>query len=284
MDKILTEAELLQFQKEGFVVKSVLAHEDIERYISAINLKRPRQSSDAPKMCNIQFLQPKTAIKDIQSIIINSSILDVCRAVLGGGEIVLDGASLFFAEKGVDYRQGWHRDVMQMPDDDVQDSWFTPDHFHNNVQVNIPLRADSCLWLVKGSHVRLFNERERTLFRGSRKMALVDDGSEQMGDRLSLLPGQAVFYNNLAIHRGYGGVLAEDRMTIQLGFHSTRADPTCHFGVLNYNEYTNEYLQGLDERVRQMLLVHVSKRRAWEDSDIYFQHHRKFVESSFQVK
>lgn len=282
MSCILTEAELLQYQNEGFVVKNILTPEEISQYLIAIQSERKHRSHNAIKMGNVQFLQPNTAIKGIQSIIANPVLLSICREVLGGSEVVLDGASLFCAERGVDYRQGWHRDVMQIPDDEIQDSWFTPDHFHNNVQVNIPLRADSCLWLVKGSHARPLTAEENEVFRGSRKMAPVDDRRDLFGTQFLLPPGQAVFYNNLAIHRGYGGVLADERMTIQLGFHSNNAAPTCHFGVLNCDEYTDEYLQRLDESVRRMLRQHVSRRQMWADSDRYYQLHRQFVDNSFQ--
>jgi hypothetical protein len=282
MSCILTEAELLQYKIDGFVIKNILAPEEIDLYLNAIRSGRKPRSHDTLKMGNVQFLQPDTAIKGIHSIISNPLLLSICGEILGGGEIVLDGASLFCAERGVDYRQGWHRDVMQIPDGDIQDSWFSPNHFHNNVQVNIPLRADSCLWLVKGSHARPLSPVEKEVFHGSRKMAPVDDRDAPLGTQFLLLPGQAVFYNNLAIHRGYGGVLADERMTIQLGFHSSRAAPTCHFGVLNYEEYTDEYLKGLDENVSTVLRRHVSRRRIWEDSNRYYQLHRKFVDSSFQ--
>jgi hypothetical protein len=282
MSCILTEAELLQYKSDGFVVKNILTSEEVHQYLNAIQSARTLRSHDTRKMGNVQFLQPNTAIKGIQSIITNPVLMSICGEILGGGEIVLDGASLFCAERGVDYRQGWHRDVMQIPDDDIQDSWFSPDHFHNNVQINIPLRADSCLWLVKGSHARALTTEENAVFHGSRKMAPVDDRQAPLGTQFLLLPGQAVFYNNLAIHRGYGGVLADERMTIQLGFHSSRAAPTCHFGVLNYKEYTDEYLKGLDESVCRVLRQHVSRRQTWTDSNRYYQLHRKFVDSSFQ--
>jgi ectoine hydroxylase-related dioxygenase (phytanoyl-CoA dioxygenase family) len=285
MDNILTPAEIFQYQIEGFVVKNVLAPEDVSRYLDAIKSARPRSPNETPKMANIQFLQPETAIRGIHSIITNLNVSAVCRDVLGGGDIVLDGASLFCGERGIDYRQRWHRDVMQLHDEDILDSWFAPDHFHNNIQVNIPLLADSCLWLVKGSQARPFTNKEQTLFRGSRKTAPIDDTDEPIGDQFLLHPGEAIFYNNLTIHRGYGGVLAEDRMTIHLGFHSSRADPTYHFGTLDYREYTDEYLQGLDANVRQTLQMHISHRRAWgEDSDVFLTNHRKFLESTFQVK
>jgi hypothetical protein len=284
MHNVLTKEEFLQFRQEGFVIKNVLERGDVERYGESVGARMAQRSDAAPKMCNIQFLQPAHAIRGIHSIIKHSPILEVCRDVLDGGGMILDGASLFYAEQGVDYRQGWHRDVMQMPDDDILDSWFSPTHFHNSVQVNIPLRADSCLWLVKGSHARQFTEYEKMLFHGSKKLAPVDDRQEPFGDQILLQPGQAIFYNNLAIHRGYGGVLAEERMTVQLGYHSTRAAPTCHFGVLDFREYTHEYLESLEDDVRQMLSEHIAQRLAWQNSDIYFERHREFVENSFQVK
>ena len=76
--------------------------------------------------------------------------------ILGGldraseGDVVIDGASLFCAQAGVDYRQGWHRDLLQIPDEEIDPAWFSEAHLHNYVQVNLALGVDRCLWLVPG--------------------------------------------------------------------------------------------------------------------------------------
>ena len=79
----------------------------------------------------------------------------------------------------------------------------------------------------------------------------------------------AVFYNNYAIHRGYGGVLAHKRITLHFGFHSTTHAPTPHFAVLDRHEYTPAYLAGLDADVRAALLRHVAERAKHPRMDAY---------------
>lgn len=278
---VLTEAERAQFVEQGYLVRRILDDAAIARYVAAVEADRHARG-DAQRMSNLQFLQPAKAIRDVQDVICNADILAICRDLLGEG-IIIDGASLFYAEAGVDYRQGWHRDVLQVPDDQVDPAWFSDTYHYNYVQMNLPLTVDGCLWLVPGSHRRALNAQERAIFGNTEKMAPVDAPELAEGVQLVLQPGEAVFYNNYTVHRGYGGVLADRRITIHLGFHASQYAPTCHFGVLDHTEYTLEYLASLEPSVREALRAHLVERARHPEVNVFHAYHQQFLKKEFKT-
>ncbi|WP_267222449.1 phytanoyl-CoA dioxygenase family protein [Dyella silvae] len=278
---VLSDAERALFREQGYLVRKILDDASVARYVAAIEASR-RERGDAQRMSALQFLQPGKAIRDIQDIVCNDDILAVCRGLLGHG-IVVDGASLFYGEAGVDYRQGWHRDVLQVPDDQVDLSWFSDSYHYNYVQMNMPLTVDGCLWIVPGSHRRQLNAEERAIFGNTEKMAPVDAPELSGGKQLVLQPGEAVFYNNYAVHRGYGGVLKDKRITIHLGFHSTDHAPTLHFGVLDHTEYTVEYLSSLAPCVREALRAHLVERARHPEVNVFHAYHQQFLTKEFKT-
>ena len=280
---MLSEQELEQYRTQGYLIRPILSAAQVRQYIDAIDAALAQRNADA-RMINLQFLQPGKDVRAIQPIICNSAIHAVIADLLGGGEIIIDGASLFCAQAGVDYRQGWHRDLMQIPDEEIDPAWFSDAHLHNYVQVNLALGVDRCLWLVPGSQRRPFDAAERALFGDSQKMAPLDAGELPTGKQIVLQPGEAAFYNNNTVHRGYGGVLPARRLTIHLGFHSTAHAPTPHFGVLDRDEYTPEYLETLDANVREMLQRHLAERARNPRMDVYHALHQQFIAKEFALK
>ncbi len=279
---MLDAGESKQFREQGYVIRRVLDDAQVARYIDAI-VEARRGRGEHAKMMNLQFLQPGRDVRGLQEIICNEGIHAICRDLLGDGNIIIDGASVFYGEAGVEYRQKWHRDVLQVPDERIDPDWFSEGYDYNYVQVNIPLTDDGCLWIVPGSHRRQMNAEERALFGPTDKMAPVD--RELSGGRQIVVPpGHAVFYNNYAIHRGYGGTLTKRRVTVHLGFHSDRAEPTLHFGVLDHNEYTPEYLAGLDAPVRAALQAHVAERARYPRVDEYHALHQAFLRKEFATR
>ncbi|SFS07033.1 Phytanoyl-CoA dioxygenase (PhyH) [Dyella sp. OK004] len=280
---MLAKTELEQFRTQGYVIRQVLDAGDIARYVDAVETAR-RERGEHGKMMNLQFLQPGKDVRAVQDIICQPAIRDMAADLLGDG-IIIDGASLFYADAGVDYRQGWHRDLMQVPDEQIDPHWFSADYHYNYVQANISLTLDPCLWIVPGSHRRPLNEAEQHIFGNDLRIAPVDAQPElDEGRQLLLQPGQAVFYNNYAVHRGYAGVLAERRITIHLGFHSSQYEPTCHFGVLDHREYTPEYLGGLAPDVRAALEAHIAERERHPQVDQYHAWHQQFISKEFVIK
>lgn len=279
---MLTAEELRQYRTDGYLIRDVLAADAVAAY--RMRAEEALRAREGARMVNLQFLQPGREVRGIQPIVANTTIRAVIADLLGGGEIVIDGASLFCAEAGIDYRQGWHRDLMQIPDAEIDPAWFTPTHLHNYVQVNLPLLDDACLWVVPGSHSRPFDAEERSIFGASQKMASVDAHALSQARQIVLRPGQAAFYNNHAVHRGYGGTLAQPRMTIHLGFHSTAHRPTPHFAVLDRHEYTPEYLAGLSAEVRHALQRHLDERAKYPQLDIYHDYHQQFIRQEFSTR
>lgn len=278
---VLTEAERASFREQGYLIRKILDDASVARYVAAVDESR-RERGDAQRMSNLQFLQPGKAIRGIQDIICNADMLAVCRDLLGSG-IVIDGASLFYGEAGVDYRQGWHRDVLQVPDEQVDPHWFSEDYHYNYVQMNLPLTEDDCLWIVPGSHRRPLNAQERAIFGNTEKMAPVDAPELSEGRQIAVRPGEAVFYNNYAVHRGYGGVLRNRRITLHLGFHSTEHAPTLHFGVLDHTEYTLDYLSSLEPCVREALQAHLVERARYPEVNVFHAYHQQFLAREFKT-
>jgi len=280
---MLSADELQQYRTQGYLIRPILSAAEVGRYVEATDAALAQRGAHA-RMINLQFLQPGKDVRAIQPIICNETVHAVIRDLLGGGDVVIDGASLFCAQASVDYRQGWHRDLMQIPEEEIDPAWFSPGHLHNYVQVNLALGVDRCLWLVPGSHRRPFDAAERALFGDSNKMAPLDAGELKQGKQIVLRPGEAAFYNNNTVHRGYGGVLPARRITIHLGFHSTAHAPTPHFGVLDRNEYTPEYLVRLDANVRAMLERHLAERTRHPRMDFYHAQHQEFIAKEFAIK
>ena len=279
---MLTEAEQRQYREQGYLIEPVLAADEVAQRIAQVEAAVRERNSSA-RMFNLQFLQPGKQVRAIQDLICDTRITGIVADLLGGSEIVIDGASLFYGEPGVDYRQGWHRDLMQIPDDEIDPTWFSDTHVHNYVQVNLPLSEDSCLWIVPGSHRRAFDADERAIFGDDLRIAPVD-APLAAGRPIVAPPGHAVFYNNHAIHRGYGGVLANKRITLHFGFHSTAHAPTPHFAVLDRHEYTPDYLATLDGGVRAALEKHLAERAKHPQMHVYHAHHQAFIRKEFTTR
>jgi|GEM_PF-912280 len=279
---VLSEEELRFFREQGYLIRKILDDASVARYVAAVDEARRERGETQQRMSNLQFLQPGKAIRGIQDIICNEDILAVSRDLLGEG-IIVDGASLFYGEAGVDYRQGWHRDVLQVPDEQIDTHWFSDDYHYNYVQMNMPLTTDGCLWIVPGSHRRQLDDEERAIFGISEKIAPVDASELSMGKQIVVQAGEAVFYNNYAVHRGWGGVLKDRRITIHLGFHSTQYAPTLHFGVLDHTEYSLDYLSSLEPCVREALRAHLVERARHPEVNVFHAYHQQFLKQEFKT-
>jgi hypothetical protein len=91
-----------------------------------------------------------------------------------GPHPVINNASIFATNPGVSYSLGWHRDVIQIPQDEIRDEFFSPEWPHNSVQINLPLYEEQSLWVVPGSHRRPNTPEENAAFGGSKHYAPLD--------------------------------------------------------------------------------------------------------------
>jgi ectoine hydroxylase-related dioxygenase (phytanoyl-CoA dioxygenase family) len=196
----------------------------------------------------------------IQRIFHHPAILGPIGRLLGE-PLIINNASLFAAEAGTCYRLPWHRDVIQIPEEEIdEDALFDPARFHNSVQINLPLHLDETLWVVPGSHRRRNSAAENAAFAGSKHYAPLD--ADMPGAiQVALRPGQAVLYNNNLIHRGWNPAFRTPRRSLHLGYHGAQRPPTWHFYLLDETQFTDDYRARMSPEVRAMIDAYFACRR-----------------------
>lgn len=198
----------------------------------------------------------------IQQVFHRPEILRVIEQILGA-PLIINNASLFAAEPGTSYKLGWHRDVIQIPQDEIdEEAIYHPDRFHNSVQINLPLYDDETLWVVPGSHHRKNSTAEAAAFGGSKHYAPID-AVMPGGINVKIRPGQAVLYNNNLIHRGYNPAFVAPRRSLHMGYHCANKPPTWHFYLLNEDSFTDAYRTRMTPEVRAMIDAYFACRKQY---------------------
>jgi ectoine hydroxylase-related dioxygenase (phytanoyl-CoA dioxygenase family) len=196
----------------------------------------------------------------IQHVFHRPEVLRAIERILGA-PLIINNASLFAAEPGTSYKLGWHRDVIQIPQDEIDEAAiFNPQRFHNSVQINLPLHPDETLWVVPGSHHRPDTPGERAAFAGSKHYAPVD-AAMPGGIMVPMRPGQAVLYNNNLIHRGWQPRFTVPRRSLHLGYHCAAKPPTWHFYLLDETQFTADYRARMTPQVRAMIDAYFACRK-----------------------
>lgn len=181
-----------------------------------------------------------------------------------GPNLIVNNASILAANQGTEYSLGWHRDIIQIPQAEIEDWLFSPERYHNSVQINLPLVDENSLWIVPGSHNRPNTEAENAVFQGSKHYAPI--GVEMPGGiPVPLKAGQAVLYNNNLIHRGFTEKMSVPRRTLHMGYHSAMYPPTWHFYLLNSDLLTPDYMSTLSPAMRTMMENYLDCRRQYPD-------------------
>jgi len=198
----------------------------------------------------------------IQHVFHRPEVFAAIEQILGG-PLIINNASLFAAEPGTTYKLGWHRDVIQIPQAEIdEERFFNAERFHNNVQINLPLYQDETLWVVPGSHHRKNSEAENRAFAGSKHYAPRD--ADMPGAlNVKIAPGQAVLYNNNLIHRGYNPCFAVPRRSLHMGYHCATKPPTWHFYLLDETSFTDAYRSRMTREVRDMLDAYFACRKRY---------------------
>ncbi len=270
-----------QFTKDGFVIVDVLTEEEILNYrkiladlmnpeIAADDDKEERSSSfqhlgddlkDFGKE-NRQYyfhILTKPGTEPIHEVYHHPRVMQIVEELIGP-KLIINNASVLAANKGVKYDLGWHRDVIQIPEEEIEDYLFSADRFHNSVQINLPLYDEDALWVVPGSHNRANSPEEEAIFGGSKHYS--PKGMKMPGSiPVPLKAGQAVFYNNNLIHRGYTDEVKVPRRTVHMGYHSALNPPTWHFYLLNAELLTTDYLERLSPTMRSMMEEYLACRK-----------------------
>lgn len=181
-----------------------------------------------------------------------------------GPELIINNASILAANVGTEYSLGWHRDIIQIPQEEIEDWLFSPERFHNSVQINLPLVDENSLWVVPRSHHRPNTPEENAAFRGSKHYAPV--GAEMPGGiPVPLKAGQAVLYNNNLVHRGFTKKMTIPRRTLHMGYHSASLPPTWHFYLLNSDLVTPEYKETISPTLRTMMDQYLECKTQYPD-------------------
>ncbi len=215
-------------------------------------------------------LLTRPGTEPIHSAFYHPVVLGIVEQLLGPKPIV-NNASILVFNPGVTYVQGWHRDVIQIPEEEIEDWLFSPERHHNSVQINLPLVDEECLWVVPGSHRRPNTDEENAVFAGTKHYSRID---VDMPGAVSvpLRAGQAVFYNNNLIHRGHSIDAAASRRTLHMGYHSASLPPTWHFYLLDADRLTDDYLERLDPTMRRMMDDYLACRAEYPEMSATWQH------------
>jgi len=272
------------FLRDGYVMVDVLTEQEIAEFreimdalispkIKAADTKKKEASfqhlgdeiADFGKEARQYYfhLLTKPGTEPIHHAFHHPVILKTVEELLGPN-LIVNNASILAANEGTEYSLGWHRDIIQIPQPEIEDWLFSPERFHNSVQINLPLVDENSLWVVPGSHFRPNTEEENKAFRGSKHYAPL--GIEMPGGiPVPLKAGQAVLYNNNLIHRGFTEKMKIPRRTLHMGYHSALYPPTWHFYLLNGDLLTPEYLDRLSPTMRRMMEEYLECRRQYPD-------------------
>ena len=272
------------FLRDGYVIVDVLTEQEIAEFreimdalispkIKAADTKKKEASfqhlgdeiADFGKEARQYYfhLLTKPGTEPIHHAFHHPVILKTVEELLGPN-LIVNNASILAANEGTEYSLGWHRDIIQIPQPEIEDWLFSPERFHNSVQINLPLVDENSLWVVPGSHFRPNTEEENKAFQGSKHYAPL--GIEMPGGiPVPLKAGQAVLYNNNLIHRGFTEKMKIPRRTLHMGYHSALYPPTWHFYLLNGELLTPEYLDRLSPTMRRMMEEYLECRRQYPD-------------------
>ena len=179
-------------------------------------------------------------------------VMQITESLIGP-DLIINNASILAANRGVKYDLGWHRDVIQIPQEEIDEDYlYSTTRFHNSCQINLPLYEENALWIVPGSHNRVNTPEENAVFGGSKHYS--PPSHDMPGAmKVTLCAGQAVFYNNNLIHRGYTAEVKIPRRTIHMGYHSASKPPTWHFYLLDGDLLIPEYMERLSPTMRSMM-------------------------------
>jgi ectoine hydroxylase-related dioxygenase (phytanoyl-CoA dioxygenase family) len=272
------------FETEGYVIVDVLTEKEVADFrvlMDALISPEIRSSDTEHRSSSFQHLGDEIAdfgkearqyyfhlltkpgTQPILHAFHHPVILKTVEELLGPN-LIINNASILAANVGTEYSLGWHRDIIQIPQDEIQDWLFSPERFHNSVQINLPLVDENSLWVVPRSHHRPNTPEETAAFRGSKHYAPV--GVEMPGGiPVPLRAGQAVLYNNNLIHRGFTKKMTIPRRTLHMGYHSAAFPPTWHFYLLNSDLVTPEYKETLSPTLRRMMDEYLECKRQYPD-------------------
>lgn len=209
------------FKKEGFLVFKILSAEKISVLQGRMVSYLPTDAD----LHRVNVFDVHALWSNVLPLCLDPKIILIVEKLLGP-EIILENALLLLAKQGNHYKQGWHRDIWQIPQEQIHEHHLI-NKVHNCLQMNLAIFEDVSFWVVPGSHQRLLTEEEQNLFKTSKHLTS-EDAVMPKGVCISLKPGEAIFYNNNVLHRGYNQEKLK-RATLHVSYHSAKMPPTWHF-------------------------------------------------------
>ena len=253
-----------QVEQNGYVIRQILEGDELARAQDAAERILERAyGPDGPQggQKTEPFLSPGSPFEPFYSLAHDRRITGVIESILGG-DLVWEGAALLVS--GPDYIQGWHRDVLQVPEDQIDEGWYSKNVFFNNIQLNMGLFDDASLWIVPASHNRRNTAEEDRLFAGTKHMSAVE--VDMPGAiPVELQAGQCVFYNNNLIHRGHNH-RKQKRVTYHCGYMRRDLPPTWHLYVTRLGGQQEAYIRTLSPELNRMYDEHMAVRRQYPDA------------------
>ena len=242
------------FKKTGFLKVTLLTIDETDRLKSCI-FEMSREFSIIKKELagemawKIDIFKQLYSFIEFQKLCINEKIIRICEQLLSP-DLVLEQASILYAQKGNYYRQGWHRDVWQLPEKVINNNIFTSNFFYNSIQVNLALSDDDCFWIVPGTHKRPLRPEEEDLFLGSKYYTPINTDMPNQ-QNIFLNPGEAIFYNNYSLHRGHNE-FGRSRNTFHASYHSKKHPPTWHFYNTGFGALDETHAKQLPQELYSM--------------------------------
>lgn len=224
-----------QYDRDGYLVLPLLTGKELAALLPAAEAVFEIAKAADPTAPNrgANLFTGDDCCAPLQALALHEVIRAAARELIGE-PIVLEGVVLHTADEGNDYKQGWHRDVLQVPEELIDESRFSPDCFHNCMQINLALLPDEALWIVPASHNRPNTAEEGAAFAGAKHKS-PPEADMPGAICVKLKPGEAAVYNNNMIHRGHNAP-GHRRMTLHASYHCTRHPPTWHFYNKTFGE------------------------------------------------
>lgn len=241
------------FDKYGYIVVQILEGNKIPEIKSIgeklINEMQEKSLWDETGNFRENLFSEIDKYENLHHLAFDPTIIEVLKKLLGGS-MVLEGAVLLLAKENNEYVQGWHRDVWQIPEDLIDERFFSPEWTHNCIQVNLAFLEDFSFWAVPGSHKRVELPSEKRLFFGSKHKTPIEVVMPN-SQCFPVHPGQAIFYNNNIIHRGHNAFKMR-RATFHASYHSDLLRPTWHFYNPGFGTLTNAEAKQLAPELFEM--------------------------------
>ncbi|KIY44651.1 hypothetical protein FISHEDRAFT_50806 [Fistulina hepatica ATCC 64428] len=185
----------------------------------------------------------------------SSALLDPVKELLGcqDDDLQMELFNLLINPTAHDFALRWHRDDVRLEKASDEEERKALDAWHYGVQWNTALYRDSCLFVVPGSHKIPRTPEQRVLSSGgdAPKNPLDMPGAI----RLTLNPGETVFYNSNILHcAAYDS--QQKRATLHACIGDRRGGTTRARNVLQHGlEWMKgtEFRETLDAKGQQML-------------------------------